>query len=232
MKIKLTTFGLILGIILVILNSCGENPQAVDIEEKPKDTIKTEEEIVLKIEELDSVYVEMSGVKAKYSLDESINSSNPSNKKSEYISEFNYKQFFMLEDYFTKTSTIDNIIYKSNYGQNSELRIVKNQENKLFNFYFLYYYFYNAQTYGYNEAITALELKNINLSKSDTIGYYFDIISPRIDTLIKNLSYNYTSMGNIRGPNGFSSLTTKKFISITEISDSAKISIRIYKKKK
>ena len=109
MKIKHLFFGFILGIIIFILNSCGENPQAVVIEEKPKDTIKTEEEIVLKIEELDSIYVNFSGVKGKFYSSDSDSRNNPPFTENEYIDDFKFNQKININDIFIKYSKNDTI---------------------------------------------------------------------------------------------------------------------------
>ena len=230
MKLKKITLGLLFGVILVILNSCGENSQPAAIEEKPKDTVKVEDEVVLKIEELDSVFVSLSGVKGKYLREVYNSQSNPTTVNSEYINDFNFYGKFYLRQPYIANSKQDSLVYGDNSGKGDMFLITKNKQSNLFDFNFFYHKI-EINGYGGTNYYGSLVIEKVKLT-NDSNSIYFEQINPRIDTLISSLSYIKNASYLKSGPDGYMFTEKISFHSITEISDSAKISIRIVKKKK
>ena len=232
MKLNLKLSSIIIGIIFVILNSCGENSQPAAIEEKPKDTVKVEDEIVLKIEELDSVFVSLTGVKAKFSLVEYNSTTNPSSTTNEYVSFYNFSMKFNMNLPFTKNSKIDTIVYE-NYNRDSEaLNIIKNQSTKLFDIIVVDSKSPDVERYTSLSETKTMQLKNIKFNKIDSTSYSSEIIGKQLDGLINKIDYQYSHYYLPHNPSYTRTSKVVKFISITEISDSAKISIRLTKKTK
>lgn len=216
--------------LIFIINSCGENPQAVVIDEKPKDTIKTEEKIVLKPADISSININISGIRAKYYHSIYYAKDDPNNSYKEYFEHFNLLSNLNFVDSYIVSSKNDSIVYNQNHTLSPYLIIRKDSLNKNYVLDITYARL-SGNNYVTEEMWTSATIKNIKFKQNDSLDLEFNIIGGDIVNYIEKI--NFVSNTYVTRSNPYSKYSTNKkgLISIVEISDSAKISIRIVKKR-